>query len=219
MTGRGIDQALPYPCDPILYESYVKNAKDYMYLAERANGPLRRPLSPAHIWGDALDELERVSPDFRIINLETSVTTSEDYWVDKGINYRMHPKNIDCIRVAKVDLCVLANNHVLDWGYPGLIETLESLNKAKVRYAGAGENLEEAEAPVILEAKEKGRVIVFSFGLTTSGVPISWAAARNRPGVNLLNDLSETNHPVHRRASQGAEATERHRDRFNPLGR
>ena len=191
MTGRGIDQALPYPCDPILYESYVRNAKDYMYLAERANGPLRRPLSPAHIWGDALDELERVSPDFRIINLETSVTTSEDYWVDKGINYRMHPKNIDCIRVAKVDLCVLANNHVLDWGYPGLIETLESLNKAKVRYAGAGENLEEAEAPVILEAKEKGRVIVFSFGLTTSGVPISWAAARNRPGVNLLNDLSE----------------------------
>src|SRR5512139_107010 len=69
MTGRGIDQALPYPCDPILYEPYVRNAKDYVYLAERANGPLRRPLSPAHIWGDALDELERVSPDFRIINL------------------------------------------------------------------------------------------------------------------------------------------------------
>jgi poly-gamma-glutamate synthesis protein (capsule biosynthesis protein) len=132
-----------------------------------------------------------VYPDFRIINLETSVTTSEDYWVDKGINYRMHPKNIDCIAVAKIDLCVLANNHVLDWGYRGLIETLESLNKAKVKYAGAGENLEEAEASVMLEAAEKGRVIVFSLGSPSSGIPPSWAASRNRPGVNLLNDLSE----------------------------
>lgn len=68
----------------------------------------------------------RAAPDFRIINLETSITTSED-WAPKDIHYRMHPANIPCLTVAKVDCCVLANNHVLDWGRSGLVETLETL--------------------------------------------------------------------------------------------
>ena len=34
MTGRGIDQVLPYPGDPRLYEPYVKDAKDYVVLAK-----------------------------------------------------------------------------------------------------------------------------------------------------------------------------------------
>jgi poly-gamma-glutamate capsule biosynthesis protein CapA/YwtB (metallophosphatase superfamily) len=191
MTGRGIDQVLPHPSDPILYESYVRDARVYVGLAEKANGPFRKPMSYAHIWGDALGELDRVAPDLRIINLETSVTTSSDHWPDKGINYRMHPKNIDCLGVAKIDLCVLANNHVLDWGYPGLIETLETLNKANIKYVGAGNNLEAAEAPAILEVTGKGRVIVFSFGFQSSGIPLSWTASKDRPGVNLLRDFSD----------------------------
>jgi hypothetical protein len=40
-------------------------------------------------------EVDRMSPDARIINLETAVTKSEDY-DDKGFNYRMHPENIPC---------------------------------------------------------------------------------------------------------------------------
>src|SRR5882757_1479374 len=38
MTGRGIDQILPHPCDPLLHESYVKSARDYIRLAEQVNG-------------------------------------------------------------------------------------------------------------------------------------------------------------------------------------
>ncbi len=131
MTGRGIDQVLPHPSKPVLYEPYVKDAVDYVHLAERANGPIPKPVSHSYIWGDALDVLERMAPDLRIINLETSITTSEDYWRGKGINYRMHPQNAPCITAAKTDLCVLANNHVLDWGFAGLIETLETLKTAK----------------------------------------------------------------------------------------
>jgi poly-gamma-glutamate synthesis protein (capsule biosynthesis protein) len=40
MTGRGIDQVLPYPGDPRLHESYVKNAGRYVALAEAANGSI-----------------------------------------------------------------------------------------------------------------------------------------------------------------------------------
>ena len=191
MTGRGIDQVLPHPSDPIIYESYMQSAIGYVELAEMVNGPIQKPVDFSYIWGDSLEELERVAPDLRIINLETSVTKSDDYWKGKGINYRMHPENIGCLTIAKIDYCSLANNHVLDWGYAGLTETLETLRKANIHSAGAGEILQEAENPVMMEVEGKGRVIVFSFGLETSGIPISWAASEDKPGVNLLKNLSD----------------------------
>ena len=191
MTGRGIDQVLPHPSDPIIYESYMQSAIGYVELAEMVNGPIQKPVDFSYIWGDSLEELERVAPDLRIINLETSVTKSDDYWKGKGINYRMHPENIGCLTIAKIDYCSLANNHVLDWGYAGLTETLETLRKANIHSAGAGEILQEAEKPVVMEVEGKGRVIVFSFGLETSGIPISWAASEDKPGVNLLKNLSD----------------------------
>jgi len=76
MTGRGIDQALPHPCSPILHESYVESALDYVRLAERANGPVPRPVDFAYVWGQALDEWRRAQPHARIFNLETSITRS-----------------------------------------------------------------------------------------------------------------------------------------------
>src|SRR3990172_9199958 len=72
MTGRGIDQALPHPCEPTLDEGYVKDARVYVKIAEEANGPIPRPVDFAYIWGDALAELSRFQPDVRLINLETS---------------------------------------------------------------------------------------------------------------------------------------------------
>jgi len=191
MTGRGIDQILPHPSDPVIHEGYMKDARGYVEIAEKVSGPIPRSAAPAYIWGDALDELERMAPDLRIINLETSVTKSDDYWKGKGIHYRMHPENIDCITAAKVDICSLANNHVLDWGYAGLKETLETLRKAKIRGVGAGKDIKEAESPVIVEVAGKGRVIVFAFGSPTSGVPLDWAASPKRPGVNWLKDFSD----------------------------
>ena len=85
MTGRGIDQILAQPCDPVLFESYARSALDYVHLAERAGGAIPRRVSPSYIWGTALDEFRRMQPDVRIINLETSVTRSQDYMA-KGIN-------------------------------------------------------------------------------------------------------------------------------------
>jgi len=189
MTGRGIDQILPHPGNPRLYEPWIQDARDYVRLAERANGPVDRPVEPAYPWGIALAELQRAQPDVRIINLETAITTS-DHYRPKGINYRMHPANIDCLTAAGVDCCVLANNHVLDWGDAGLQETLETLDAAGIHRAGAGRDLAEAAAPAVLPVQGKSRVLVFSCGVESSGIGRRWAAARQRPGVQLLPDLS-----------------------------
>jgi poly-gamma-glutamate synthesis protein (capsule biosynthesis protein) len=208
MTGRGIDQLLAHPSDPRIHESYVKSALGYVQLAEKAVGPIQRPVESSYIWGDALDELERVAPDARIINLETSVTTSDD-WLPKGINYRMHPKNIPCITAAKIDCCVLANNHVLDWGRAGLAETLKTLWDAELKTAGAGRNLEEAAEPAIIEVAGKGRVLVFAFGSVTSGIPRDWAAKRDGVGVNLLRELSDR---TVRRIAESVRKAKKRRD-------
>ncbi|QWG20240.1 CapA family protein [Bradyrhizobium sediminis] len=190
MTGRGIDQVLPHPCDPTLHEDYVASAKDYVGLAEHANGPIPRHAEPSYVWGAALDELSRMQPDARIINLETAITRSDDY-VRKSINYRMSPENADCLSAAGIDCCVLANNHVLDWGPSGLLQTLAALEHLKIKAAGAGRNASEAAAPAALDLANKARVLVFSFGAVTSGIPRSWAATTDIPGVNLLTRLSE----------------------------
>lgn len=189
MVGRGIDQILPCPCSPQLHEDYVHSAIEYVQMAEQVSGPIPVPASVAYIWGDALDALRRKQPDARIINLETSITRSEDYDV-KGINYRISPENAECLRAAAIDCCVLANNHVLDWGRTGLIDTLDALRQMGITTAGAGCNLHEAGAAAILNIPAKGRVAVASFALPTSGVPGHWRATPETPGVNLLPDLS-----------------------------
>lgn len=191
MTGRGIDQVLPYPGDPHIHEPYMKSAKGYVKLAENVNGPIQKPVSCAYIWGDAIDELKRNVPDLKIINLETSITKSNDYWEDKTLHYRMHPENIACIAAAGIEYASLANNHILDWGYSGLTETLETLKRVNIKTAGAGRNLQEAQTPAVMEVEGKGRVIVFSYGVVTSGIPFSWAASKDKAGVNLLKDLSD----------------------------
>ena len=190
MTGRGIDQVLPHPGAPRLYEPYMDSALGYVEIAERRSGRIERPVEPRYVWGDALEALERERPDARIVNLETAVTAAEDPWPGKGIHYRMHPLNTPCLSAARIDCCVLANNHVLDWGYRGLEETLETLQRARIATAGAGADADAAAAPATIELASGGRVLVFAYGLESAGVPREWAAAKSRPGVALIDDLS-----------------------------
>jgi poly-gamma-glutamate synthesis protein (capsule biosynthesis protein) len=190
MTGRGIDQILPHPSNPVIYEPYIKDARDYVALAEKANGPIHTPVEFSYIWGIALEILDRKNPDIRLINLETSITTNNEFWPGKNIHYRMHPVNISCLTAAKLDYCSLANNHILDWQYAGLFDSLKTLKKVSIQYSGAGRSQKDASMPAVIDVPHKGRVIIFSWGLEDSGILRRWAASQDKPGVNLLPDLS-----------------------------
>ncbi len=189
MTGRGIDQILPTPSSPRLHEPDVEDAREYVALAEEANGPIARPAAFDYVWGDALAELARASPDVAVANLETAVTTSEEAWPGKIVHYRMHPANVPCLTALGLDVCVLANNHVLDWGRAGLAETLETLAAAGLVTVGAGLDAREAEAPVAVPTCDGGRVLVAAVGHRSSGVPAAWAAAPEQSGVALVRSL------------------------------
>ena len=79
MTGRGVDQILRHPAAPELREPYVRDAREYVTLAERANGPIPRPVDDAWVWGDALAELAARQPAARLLNLETSITADGEF--------------------------------------------------------------------------------------------------------------------------------------------
>jgi poly-gamma-glutamate capsule biosynthesis protein CapA/YwtB (metallophosphatase superfamily) len=190
MLGRGIDQILAHPGDPRLQEQLLEDARDYVALAERVDGPIARPVDGSWPWGDALPVLDDAAPDVRVLNLETAVTGSDDFAAGKAVHYRMSPANLACLLAAAPDVCVLANNHVLDFGAQGLGETLDVLSSAGLRTVGAGRDVEEARRPVIIPLIDGGRVLVSAWGTASSGIPAAWDATRGRPGVAFLPEPS-----------------------------
>jgi len=190
MVGRGVDQILPHPGDPSLSEPCVRDANEYVRLAEAENGPIPRPVEFAWPWGDALAALDEAEPDARVMNLETSITRCDAYAAEKIIHYRMCPENVAALATARPDVCVLANNHVLDFGRQGLVETLDALAGAGLTAAGAGRDADEARRPAIIPAAGGGRVVVFAFGMPSSGIPRTWAAAADQAGVDVVPEPS-----------------------------
>ncbi|MFE7316670.1 CapA family protein [Streptomyces sp. NPDC057555] len=184
MLGRGVDQILPSPGDPELREPYVADARTYPELAEAANGPVPRPVGFRYPWGDALAALDAAAPAARVLNLETSVTRHGTFAPGREIHYRMHPGNLPCLAAARPDVCVLSNNHVLDFGREGLAETLRSLAEAGLRTAGAGSDAEAARRPAVVPLPGGRRLLVLALGMPSSGIPHTWAATAGRSGVH-----------------------------------
>jgi poly-gamma-glutamate capsule biosynthesis protein CapA/YwtB (metallophosphatase superfamily) len=190
MTGRGIDQVLLCPCTPEIHEPVAKSASEYVRLAERTNGPILCPVNFEYPWGAAIAEFRLAAPVICVVNLETAITGCEDF-LPKGINYRMSPANAQCLASAGIDCCVLANNHVLDWGEAGLIDTLDALEKFGIQKVGAGRDANEAQKPAVFDIDRDRQVVVFAVASGTSGTPETWAAGENSPGVNFLREFSD----------------------------
>jgi len=138
--------------------------------------PTARPEEP---WGDVLPLLD--AADLRIINLECAITEHKQPWslTPKVFHFRADPVATEVLKAARVDACSLANNHTLDFEERGLLDTLRHLERAGIRYAGAGRDAEEAARPALLE----GGVALVAF---TDNEP-PFAAGPNRPGTNYLS--------------------------------
>jgi poly-gamma-glutamate capsule biosynthesis protein CapA/YwtB (metallophosphatase superfamily) len=102
----------------------------------------------------------------------------------KVFHFRAQPSAIETLRTARIEACSLANNHTLDFEEQGLLDTLEHLDAAGIRHAGAGRTQEEAVDPAILivPADHTHQVALLAF---TDNEP-SFAAGPDRPGTNYL---------------------------------
>lgn len=144
-------------------------------LGRLVNLALKR-LPPAYPWGDTLPLLQRA--DARFINLECAITDWGEPEPGKVFCFRTDAKNVEVLRVAHIDAVSLANNHVLDYGEPGLRETLRNLDTAGIRHAGAGLTAEEAQRPAWLSLDG----LHIAFLAATDNQP-DWEATAGKPGV------------------------------------
>lgn len=144
-------------------------------LGRLVNLALKR-LPPTYPWGDTLPLLQRA--DARFINLECAITDWGEPEPGKVFCFRTDAKNVEVLRVAHIDAVSLANNHVLDFGEPGLRETLRNLDAAGIGHAGAGLVAEEAQRPAWLSLDG----LRIAFLAATDNQP-EWEATASKPGV------------------------------------
>lgn len=116
--------------------------------------------------------------DLRIANQEAPLTDG-GVPASKLIRLQSPPLAAGWLRELGCDVVSLANNHIMDWGEPGLRSTLAALDSAQVRYAGAGADFDAASAPVMLEVKGR-RIAFLSFAST---VPVGFDARTDRAGL------------------------------------
>lgn len=113
-------------------------------------------------------------------NLETSITYREEKWPEKKFNFKSDSKNLKAMKDSGIDIVTLANNHSLDYGYDGFIDTLNYIDKHELKRAGGGKNKEEALAGTIVEVNNiKIGVLSFSRVVPT----VDWYATTKRPGI------------------------------------
>lgn len=130
---------------------------------------------------------EIADADIFMVNQEFPFTDRGEKVPDKQFNFRVSPQWVSALKEMDVDLVTLANNHILDYGQQGLLDSCDTLNEAGIAYVGGGKDLDEAKKLVTMEAG--GRTIGF---LGTSRVYMdgSWAAGAGHPGVFSTYDPS-----------------------------
>jgi hypothetical protein len=136
--------------------------------------------------------------NFTVANLETPIT---DRFAARqpGPKSYLHWTRVDRApqELARlgIDLVSLANNHALDYGLPGLVQTLDALGAGGIAHIGAGRTADEARRPHIVEVKLGGathRVVLFAaFEFSASyDERYHWYAGEGRPGVQSLEDAA-----------------------------
>lgn len=117
--------------------------------------------------------------DLRIANLEAPLTTG-GVPAPKLIRLQSPLEAAEWLRDdLACDVVSLANNHIMDWGQPGLESTLNALDRVGVQYAGAGLTDTEAGAPRLLQVN--GSKIAFLSWACT--VPVGFRANALAPGL------------------------------------
>lgn len=123
--------------------------------------------------------------DIFMANEEFPFSTRGTPAEDKQFTFRADPSLVSIFKELGIDIVTLANNHAMDYGTDALLDTCETLDKAGIARVGAGKNLEEAKAPVILEAKGKK----IGFLGASRVIPVgSWNATSTKPGMLTTYD-------------------------------
>lgn len=122
--------------------------------------------------------------DYRIINLETPIIESKKkIAISKtGPNLYTTPKKIiPFLKELNIDLATLANNHIMDYGNNGLLETLNHCKNNQIETVGVGKNKVQAAKPFVIKSKDN-KIAILNFAEN------EWSSAdENKSGANPMD--------------------------------
>ncbi|MFP2901196.1 CapA family protein, partial [Corallococcus sp. 4LFB] len=123
------------------------------------------------------------SGDLFVVNLECPYTDSTQK-LPKNFNFRARPELVNVLTAGRVGVVSLANNHMMDYGAQGLLDTLTSLEAARIPFFGAGRNLAEARRPAVVTVGGLKVAFLGYFFLGTRNIePREVYATDTTPGV------------------------------------
>jgi poly-gamma-glutamate synthesis protein (capsule biosynthesis protein) len=136
---------------------------------------------PAEVFRHIRDKL--ATADLVIGNLEGAYADGGTPWPKGGINvWKADARQMAAIEAGGFHAMSATNNHIMDFGHDGLLETLNNLDRIGVKHAGAGRDATEAHAPAILE-RQGTKVALLAY--TSVFVP-GWEALDGRPGLAVM---------------------------------
>lgn len=117
--------------------------------------------------------------DFGLVNLETPLTDKGSPQTWKDVVFKGDPRLAEGLSESGVNVVTLANNHAIDQGASGLLDTMKWLRKSDVAVCGAGKDLEDAYTPRIVKADG----VAVGFLGFTDVLPVGYPATASGPGT------------------------------------
>jgi poly-gamma-glutamate synthesis protein (capsule biosynthesis protein) len=125
--------------------------------------------------------------DLTLVNLESAVT-DRGTPQPKRFHFRAPTTAYAALRAAGIDAASVANNHALDYGQVGLLDTLDSAKAAEFPVFGAGRNADEAYAPWVITVRG---VKIAVLGMSqVHELAEQWKPTATRPGIAMAFDVT-----------------------------
>lgn len=144
--------------------------------------PVRKDSAGVRKWLDGVAPVLREG-DFTMGNLEGLICDPLPELDGRGVwgnIIRMPPEVADVLKSAGFNAFSLANNHTMDLGPEGLLQTLENLDRVGILHSGGGRNIQQSRSPAIME-RDGVRLALLSY--SSIFVPGTFPAGPNKPGI------------------------------------
>ncbi|MGQ0823804.1 MAG: CapA family protein [Actinomycetota bacterium] len=128
------------------------------------------------------------SADIAMVNLESAIT-ERGAAEPKAFTFRAPARGLTAIASAGVDIVSMANNHGIDFGPEGLLDSLAAEQQHGLPIVGIGANAAEAYAPHIIEVNGQRIAILAATQVLDDHLIATWTATDTSPGIASAKEI------------------------------
>ena len=111
--------------------------------------------APEKLFGNVAELIKK--SDYAVCNFECPATDSDDKILKTGPSLKAEKRDVKMLAEIGFKAFSIANNHILDYGFQGVIDTLNTAKECNVEVFGGGINENEAQKPLIVDFNCKKR--------------------------------------------------------------